>query len=139
MSLSDGGLDYTQGSVMKVPLGGGTATTLATGAPGSNGIAVDAMNVYWTVASANDGGGSVMSVPIGGGSPTLLASASTPTSLAVDSTSAYWIDTGTSRIMKVALDGGAPTVLAGENGNDLAIDSTSVYWTTGSQVMKTNK
>jgi hypothetical protein len=38
------------GSVMKVPIGGGTPTVLASGQTGAASIAVDATSVYWTDA-----------------------------------------------------------------------------------------
>jgi hypothetical protein len=45
-------------SVMKVPIGGRVATTVASGQNGPWGIAVDEKNVYWS----NNGDGTVMKV-----------------------------------------------------------------------------
>jgi hypothetical protein len=49
-------------------------------------------------------------------------------SIAVDSTSVYWMTPYA--VMKVALGGGTPVTLAGAGGGGvaLAVDSTSVYW-----------
>jgi hypothetical protein len=44
--------DYGSGMVMKAPLGGGTAVTLATGVIGAFTLAVDQTSVYW-VAEGN--------------------------------------------------------------------------------------
>jgi hypothetical protein len=93
-------------SILKVPVGGGAATTLASGQPHPFGIALDGANVYWTnmgssgraqgtgvpglAPPTNDG--AVMKVPLGGGTVTTLASCqSIPMGIAVDATSVYWI------------------------------------------------
>ena len=118
-------------TVMKVPLGGGSAVGLASG-DGAWGITVDATSVYWTTG----GGGTVMKVPLDGGTPVTLASGlSDPEDLVVDATNAYWIDKGDFKVMKVSLGGSgdAPTTLASdlEYPSGIAVDSTSVYWTNG--------
>jgi hypothetical protein len=89
------GADGEIGTVMKVPVGGGARTTLASGHPIY--IAVDATSVYWTDSDTSSGtsgsNGTVMKVPVGGGPPTVLASGQDgPDRIAVDATSVYWTD-----------------------------------------------
>jgi hypothetical protein len=130
--------------IESVPHSGGTPKTLIalTGTPSLNGIAVDATSVYWTERKgAGSTGGSVNKIPLAGAaSATVLASGlNTPTTLRVDATNAYWIDSNAQTISTVPLAGGTPTVLAsGSNANPLdkdvygpvgiAIDANNVYW-----------
>jgi hypothetical protein len=51
---------YGGGTVMKLPLGGGTPVTLASGQSSPTRIAVDATSVYWT--NYVNPGGAVMKV-----------------------------------------------------------------------------
>jgi hypothetical protein len=122
------------GSVMSIPLGGGTTTTLASGQDDPFSLRVNAKSVYWV-----DEGGSVMSVPLGGGSLTTLATGQeNPIAIVLDTTSVYWLNEGTSisgtddgSIMSVPLGGGNSTTLAPAQAEpfELVVDANSVYWT----------
>lgn len=122
----DGGTEWN-GSIMKVPVDGGTPTTLASG-QSPVGIAVDKARVYW----ANSGQGTIMSLPIEGGTPTVLASGqSNPYGIAVDANNVYWTNSGDSTVMREALEGGALTMLSSmaEEPARIALDANNVYWT----------
>lgn len=88
----------SDGTVMKVPVGGGPPTTLASGQNAPLALAVYAANVYWTNTGTGDANSSaIMRVPIGGGTPTAVASAESPVAIAVDGTSVYWAEIGGGR------------------------------------------
>lgn len=110
---------------MKVPLRGGTVTTLASDQSSPHDIAIDANNVYWT----NSAGGSVMKVSLAGGAPTTLASGqSDPYGIAVDPASVYW--TGGGNVMKASTVGGTPFTLAsGQGAGEIAVNATNIYGT----------
>lgn len=101
-----------------------------------SGLAADGTYVYWTDYLS----GLVRRIAVGGGTAETIASAqSSPSSLTVDSTSAYWLNTGNAGgVMKVALAGGTPVALASnpQMPGDIAVDATSVYWTNDKSVMK---
>jgi hypothetical protein len=129
--------DWTgDGIIGKLPVGGGTITTLAIGLV--NGFALGGSDVYWSDGNAHG----ILSVPIGGGSmPTTIASGiglygAFP--IALDATDVYFVaNTGKangSSVQKVARAGGSPPVtlasgLAGPVA--LAVDSSAVYWADG--------
>jgi hypothetical protein len=123
-------------SVMKVPIGGGAPTTLASG-PSSAGlfvsasITLDSTNVYW----AFEGDGTLIEVPLGGGTPTTLASGrALPFGIAVTSATVYWTDFYGVQTTSLSSPAGTVTslVMGGAVRTNLAIDATSVYWATQS-------
>jgi hypothetical protein len=89
------------GVIMKAPISGGTATTLAT-STGDARLAVDATNLYFTSIGAS-AGNDVVRQPLAGGAPTTLVTGqSAPEGIAVDATSVYWVDTDVGAVMKLA-------------------------------------
>jgi hypothetical protein len=133
------------GYVMRIRLGGGTATTLAQGGV-ATGIAVDATNVYWT------SGGDVMSVPLDGGTPTTLTydpEGGMAVDISVDTTNVYFtthdgaLKSQFGSVLKAPLGGGKPTYLmrggllipSGIASLPLPLlggeTATDIYWTGG--------
>jgi hypothetical protein len=111
---------WTNGDVMKVPIGGGVATALVV-AQTLGPIAVNAGSVYWA-----DGRG-LMKVPVAGGPVTTIVSRTDVGAIALDSTNAYYI--AGSAIFRVPLAGGAVTSIAsGDQPHMLAVDGANAYW-----------
>lgn len=115
--------------VMRVPIGGGSATVAADGAfPGA--LTADGTHLYW----ANSGypGGKIMKLPLAGGDAIELVPTShdSVVGVAVDDTSVYWTTIEAGAVMKVGLDGGATTQLVSRQVQPRAIvaDATSLYW-----------
>jgi hypothetical protein len=113
--------NFDDGTVMKVPIGGGASTTLASQQDAPSALAVDANSVYWAAAG-------VMKVSLAGGTPTTLVSA-IAAGIAVDGTSLYWTDG--LNVMKIPLVGGVTAMLASrQNGSAaIALGASMVYWT----------
>jgi hypothetical protein len=86
----------TAGTLARIPIDGGTPTTLATGVGAALQLAVDADRVYFF------GPDGLAAVPIGGGTVTTLAPGSTPAGIAVDANDVYWTEVDAGRVMKVA-------------------------------------
>jgi hypothetical protein len=146
-------------SLLKVPMAGGTPTTLASDGlsiytQGTN-LVLSGTRAYWGQLESDDSNthlvGRVQSVALDGGALTPLATGQLFTgalpTVAVDDTSVYWSTVSSEAIgatvylVKAPLSGGTPTTLfSGDDAGAVAIttDATSVYWTTGGRgtVMK---
>jgi sugar lactone lactonase YvrE len=148
-------IDTTQGTVNQLPLSamqfprnadaGTPPQVLASGQQGARGIAVDAMNVYWTVFGTSANAGTVNKVPIGGDNSqvvTLARGEDQPSGIAVDGTDAYvyWVDQvqragnsagGAVKRVSTADGGATPEILAPNQGapSSIALDDQYVYWT----------
>jgi hypothetical protein len=109
---------WSPGAIMKAPLGGGTAVTLASSTY-PTALAVDSTSVYWIDQGTvwnGIGDGSVRKVPLSGGAVTILADTAQPTDLGIDSSNVYWTTSNPDgtfpAVMKVPVDGGSPVPLA---------------------------
>lgn len=128
-------------AIKRVPLGGGTVTTLAS-LPGVSPVdlAINATHLYYiSNTSAGPNTGAVVKIPLAGGAPITLASSQpNPQAIAIDGSNVYW--TG-GDLMTLALTGGTPTSLftgLGSNSFGLTSDGSSVFWTnsTGGKLSK---
>jgi hypothetical protein len=119
------------GSIMKLSVSGGAATTLTTTSPAAGtltSLAAFGGMVFWTNSN------SVMSVPESGSAVATVATGmDSPTGVMADDTYAYWASgvASTGKIMRALRGGGAVTTLA--KGQDdplgIALDASYVYWT----------
>jgi hypothetical protein len=124
-------------SVLKVPIDGGTATTLSPGSQASSGtIALEGARVYWQGFWALD------SIPKAGFLATPVVTVGPDglgTGFAVDATGIYWTSLRDSTmdplfdVVKTPLEatgGGTAITLASSTGQPsaVAVDAVSVYW-----------
>ncbi len=134
------------GAIVQSPLDGSHAPiTLASGQVHigfSDALAVDAHDVYWVAAGSGNNAGIVASVPIGGGTITTLArDQAAPWAIAVNATTAYWLNGGTvnadgrynddGAVLSTPIGGGAVSTLAARQENPwfIAVDDQNLYWT----------
>jgi hypothetical protein len=122
------------GAVLRVPVGGGSSTTLFVGENPSE-LAIGGGNVFFLA----DGGtaGLVVKVPVAGGNAATVAELPSVSELAVDADAVYWAEYASvsrtqATIRKLPLDGSPAVTLAVEQPSvfDLVVDETGVYWTT---------
>ncbi len=93
----------TDGTVDRVPIGGGATQTLATSYT-MNAVAVDATHFYFSTVDDASGDLVIESAPIDGGTPTVLACAGAWIGPVVDDTAIYWVnvsDTSFESVMRL--------------------------------------
>lgn len=133
------GQDYA-GSIMRVPVAGGTAVTLATGQSGSY-MAVYGGSAYFFGPGAASG--SINQISAAGGNPSFVSTVVGPAPLAVDSSGVYCAGVGTDRedIVHISLDGATVTTLAISPylPTAIALDSNNVYWATNKGIYSASK
>jgi hypothetical protein len=119
------------GSIMQMPLGGGTPTAIVSAIPQPSGLALGPAGLYWTSGAA----GTITMLAPGDTAPKTLASALSPSGIVVDGDVAYWASQSQAgaegSLWSLALaGGGTPTQLvSGQSApGSIAVDATSVYW-----------
>jgi hypothetical protein len=124
-------------TILKLPLGGATATTLAKGvAP--KAIAIDGTSVYWTDFTSPGDFQSVLKVPLNGGAAVTLGTLKDPGAayaqwgpLTVGSLNVYWLGVDShTELLEVPIGGGAVTTLeSAKGGRGVGVNTTDVFWT----------
>lgn len=95
------------GTVGRVPIGGGSATSLLTGLnPAPSGLAVNSTHIFWGAGTVSS---PITRANLDGTNPIALVSGlSRPAGVAVDSTSIFWTDATSGTIGRANLDGSSP-------------------------------
>jgi len=113
-------------------------TAIATALQDPRSIAVDALNVYWTMHGGSGAKGTVMRAPLDGGTPAIVAaSQDLPDGIEIDAVNVYWANGG-GAIMSAPIAGGVATAIAtGQSPRGpIAIDATNIYWANFDSVMR---
>ena len=122
------------GTLMKLPVSGGNAVTLASGQEAPYGVAVDAKNIYWTnfCGAGGTAGGAcnVMQAGLDGANATTIAlNQSFPAGIALDETNVYWASYGGDINYAPKGAGALVTVAMGIAPSGIAVCGSNLYWT----------
>ena len=134
--LGPGNATGSEGSIVSVPLAGGSPEPVASLLNAPRAIVVEEGMLYATLQGAESSDGAVVAITLPSGPVKNLANwRKRPWGLATDATNIYWVNRGTGAgdgtVMKLAKDGGVPSVLADKQGEprQIAVDDSYVYWT----------
>jgi hypothetical protein len=119
---------FNNGSVVRVPKGGGAPVTVATITGGfAADMTASPAGIFWT----ENGTGRVRRLAPSGTVTTIATGSPSLRGIAVDEARVYWADSGPGTINSTPIGGGATTVLAtGQLAPQyLAVDFCFVYWT----------
>jgi sugar lactone lactonase YvrE len=124
--------DAMTDSIVRLELGGSSATTLVTGLSSPGGVSVDyrAGKVYW----ADSGSNRIQRANLDGSNlQTLLSGLAAPASLAIDTEGGklYWVEVGTAQIRRANVDGTAvESLVTTSDARALAVDHAAgkLYW-----------
>jgi hypothetical protein len=112
-------------AVMQSDLTGGGARQIATGQPNVSSLATAGSFLFWTTNA------DLVQLELASSTQTTLASAMTsPQSVVIDATHAYWVTggwTGTETVQRIPRAGGAVEPLTSEGASRIALDATHIY------------
>lgn len=138
------------GSIVKVPLAGGSPVTISSGDESPMGLALDAASVWFTSGGASHGAGVITRVGKDGSGKSVQARGlEWPNGIAVDDGAVYWAEGGNgdgssapddragARVMRLEKSTGETSALAirQRNPESVAVDATHVYWTNSGGAM----
>lgn len=120
----------TDGTVSKVPVGGGAVVPIATGQVAPTGVAVDGVNVYWAQNGPTGVTGGVSKAALPNGSPVPLVTGVSAFYLVSNGTNVYFTRGQNGPVLEVSVNGGSTTPIWTGNKypEGIAIDATNVYW-----------
>jgi hypothetical protein len=122
--------NYFLGEVRKVPLAGGTASTISDNEPGAAYITTGGGRVIWTNEHWEDHVGKVRAWSASG-TQTLASKQGRPHFVTTDGVYAYWTAPTDGTVMRALLEGGAgaETLASGEEGaGGIMRDGELLYW-----------
>lgn len=129
----------TNGTVMRIPVGGGLPTTLASEQRFPWGLAVTSSAVFWTDINRL----TVMTAGLDGDHPTLIAahpqdhSGRDPAEIEADAEHVFWLyrSQNNTQLLQAPVSGGEPTTLSFAP-RGMKVGPGGVYWVEGTQLLK---
>jgi len=130
-----GGLSPTEpGAIVKLPVGGGTITTIVGDQQEPTDVTVNGGSIFWLSGGMSQSPAVVEVNQLGGAPVTIAVDPDVPYLLALYDTTIYWASGGSPNVEFIKWNSGdsKPVHVAIVPGaTDMAVGSTSIYWTSG--------